>query len=508
MENKKIGFLGPVDSFCARAAQDLFPRCELNPYPSTRLLFQAVASHEVDHALVPLESQMEGPVTETLDHLFEFAEPVKIVQVVVFPLQEGKEVRDRVKVAVLGREYAGRTGNDTTALAIYPHRDRIGLLEDILYIISREYRLNLSSIHSRPDTKGGFRFHIELEGHLQDPTLQGCLLDLERKLSADEVEVKVFGAYPRQAFIEPRIKAIGIIGGTGRMGAWLASFFNHAGYQVLVSGRRTSLTYRQCVERSDVVIVNVPIPYMVQVIQDICPYLQPGQLIVDNASVKTQPVDAMLSCAPEGVEVLGMHTIFGPTVTEIRHQNVVFTYTPRSGELCQEFEGIFYKYGARITRTTPEFHDQQMAFHQNLEHFTKIALAELLRRRFGTPQAISAYTSPNSRLSLIAMGRILNLDPQLVSEIQQFNLQGPAMIRDYLEIVKELAEAMAKGDPDRLRRSMAESSLHMGRDFLGEMLETSQEIERHLAELEIARRRKRTSGGGDRGSGSSQGRVS
>ena len=63
------------------------------------------------------------------------------------------QTRDPVCVCVLGS---------------YPHRDRIGLLQDILHLISRESGLNLSSIHSRPDTKGGVRFYIEVEGHLED----------------------------------------------------------------------------------------------------------------------------------------------------------------------------------------------------------------------------------------------------------------------------------------------------------------------------------------------------
>ena len=56
-----------------------------------------------------------------------------------------------------------------------------------------------------------------------------------------------------------------------------------------------------------------------------------------------------------------MHTVFGPAVENLRQQNVIFTRTPASGELAREFEAIFYKYGAKITYTTPEYHDKQMA---------------------------------------------------------------------------------------------------------------------------------------------------
>jgi prephenate dehydrogenase len=215
---------------------------------------------------------------------------------------------------------------------------------------------------------------------------------------------------------------------------------------------------------------------------------------VDNTSIKTQPVAAMLESVPEGVEVLGMHTVFGPSTGALANQNVLFTPTPQSGELAQEFENIFYKYGARITRTTPEYHDQQMAFHQNLEHFSKIALAELMRRRFGGPESLASYSSPNSRMSLITLGRILNLDPQMISEIQSFNTQGPAMIEEYLEVVTRLGRSLIRGDVGELRQSMAESAQRFGKGFLEQMMWTSREIEDYLRELNRTFRKRKESG--------------
>ncbi len=95
----------------------------------------------------------------------------------------GNPPQNKTKFAVLGERYHAPTGTDATSFVIYPHRDRIGLLEDILHLISRESGLNLSSIHSRPDTKGGFRFYIEVEGHVEDGTVAQCLAAMERALA-------------------------------------------------------------------------------------------------------------------------------------------------------------------------------------------------------------------------------------------------------------------------------------------------------------------------------------
>ena len=96
-----------------------------------------------------------------------------------------------------------------------------GLLEDILSVLSKAYGLNLSSIHSRPDTRGAFRFYMEVEGHLEDPTVAACMAALTKQLVMRS-RGQDFGTYPRCAFNEPRLRTIGIIGGTGADG-WMVS---------------------------------------------------------------------------------------------------------------------------------------------------------------------------------------------------------------------------------------------------------------------------------------------
>jgi prephenate dehydrogenase len=551
-----IGFLGPVGTYTDEATQQLFPTETRVPYASIDAVFEAVVAHAVSAGVVPIESLVQGPVTETLDNLFRHAGRVTIGDMLVLPIDHaigalgkpqdirrilskdqalhqcsvflartfpqatlvetpsttaamemivqqgwrdaaaignaaalerygldvlargiGNPPQNKTKFAVLGQRYHARTGIDATSFVIYPHRDRIGLLQDILHIISRESGLNLSSLHSRPNTNGTYRFYFEVEGHIEDPPVASCLAAVERALASDDVEVRVFGSYPRRMFNEPRLHTIGLLGGTGQMGRWFTPFFEHAGYRVLIAGRTTPLSYQQCIEGSDAVIINVPISHTVDLIHKVGHFFRPGQLMVDNTSIKTQPVAAMLEVAPEGVEVLGMHTVFGPTIGELRRQNVVFTTTPRSGELAQEFEGIFYKYGATITHTTPEYHDRQMAFHQNLEHFTKVVLAEVLRAQFGKPEVMATYSSPNSRLSLITMGRVLKGDPQLYAEIQTQNLQGAGMIREYLRIASAIGEALMRGDAEPFAQAMSACAAAFGPDFVAHAVATSNAIQ-------------------------------
>ena len=238
------------------------------------------------------------------------------------------------------------------------------------------------------------------------------------------------------------------------MGRWFRPFFEHANIRVSSRDKATALTLAECVAQSDVVLINVPLENTAEVIAEVAPLCRPGQLLVDNTSVKSDPVAAMSKAAPKGVEVLGMHTIFGPGIQSLRGQNVIFCKTPSSGPLAQELENIFYKYGAVITHATPQEHDKQMALHQNLEHFTKVVLAEFLAREFGSLDACGRYTSPNSRLTLGMMARMLLGDPNLYAGIQHHNREGAPLIEKFTQVAQEFGRAIAEGRTDVIEASL------------------------------------------------------
>jgi prephenate dehydrogenase len=87
---------------------------------------------------------------------------------------------------------------------------------------------------------------------------------------------------------------IGIIGGTGGMGKWFASFFQRQGYPVEVSGRRIGPDAQQMAERCPVVMVGVPMEATEEVIRTIGPLMKRDSLLMDLTSLKVAPVRAML----------------------------------------------------------------------------------------------------------------------------------------------------------------------------------------------------------------------
>jgi chorismate mutase/prephenate dehydratase len=96
---------------------------------------------------------------------------------------------------VIAREPARRSGDDKTAI-MFNTAHRPGALADVLDVF-RAAGINLTDIEKRPNPSadGEFYFLIDLQGHIEDPTLQTAI-DAARRHC---LQLTVLGSYPRAA---------------------------------------------------------------------------------------------------------------------------------------------------------------------------------------------------------------------------------------------------------------------------------------------------------------------
>ncbi|MDD1644727.1 MAG: prephenate dehydrogenase/arogenate dehydrogenase family protein [Methanomicrobiales archaeon] len=236
----------------------------------------------------------------------------------------------------------------------------------------------------------------------------------------------------------------GIIGGTGKMGSLFAGVLARAGWEVMVSGRSTSLTTRDLAGKADLVMVSVPIRETVPVIRAIAPLLRQDQVICDLTSLKVAPVQAMLASR---AQVIGFHPMFGPAVNGLRNQTIIATPARCREETAERLYRTFRAEGARVTVTTPEAHDRLMAVIQGITHFSTLCIAGAMQT-LGTDigEALAA-TSPVYRIQLDLVGRLLSQDPALYADILQMNPEtGPALAA-FEEAVRDLRGRVASGNP-------------------------------------------------------------
>jgi len=310
-----------------------------------------------------------------------------------------------------------------TSVCIHPGKDRKGLLLEVLSLISVSHSCNMLSIHSRPDSQGGFVFYFEIEGEAHSDKVSACLAALDdycKVNTGNAAKSLVFGTYPRRPFLDPAINSICIVGGNGKMGQWLSTFFEGAGIQVLSididSGEEDLKRIYSC----DAVILSVPMSLLNDTAMHISKYCNNNCLIIENCSVKTNSIRT-LETFFSNHETLGIHTMFGPSLSELKGQNIIITRTKNSQKKSVALENLFYKYGANLHYSDPEDHDRTVAYLQALCQFTSLGIALTMTESGKLMSDFEPFLTPNSRKVISSIERLLEQSETLTFDLQNEN---------------------------------------------------------------------------------------
>jgi len=216
------------------------------------------------------------------------------------------------------------------------------------------------------------------------------------------------------------------------------------------------------VEESDVVLVSVLIEKTVEVIRQVAPSMHSGSLIMDVTSVKSGPVRAMKTYAPKGVEALGTHPMFGPTMPSLFGQTIIFTPVEgKTGKWLGVIRSLFESDGARIEILEAEEHDETMAVVQALTHFAYISIGAALKALDFDVQRSHRFMSPVYEIMIDFVGRILDQNPELYASIQM-NPKAAAARQAFVSECMRLCEKTDDGDMEGFKQMMREAALHYG----------------------------------------------
>jgi prephenate dehydrogenase len=250
------------------------------------------------------------------------------------------------------------------------------------------------------------------------------------------------------------LKAV-IVGGSGEMGGWFFKFLAEQGITVTISGRSAPVTYSEY----DIVMISVPIDVTCEVISDVAPKLRPGSLLFDIASIKAKPALAMRKFAPSGVELVGVHPLFGSSMPNMEGQTIIMT--PIRGQKWFDFlMELFTEAGAHVEILTPEEHDKVMSIIQGLTHFAYIATGVTLDSlRFDIKNS-RKYMSPIYEILIDFVGRILGQNPKLYASIQ---MNADRSVHDeFLKQSHELVQIIKKNDMEAFIAKMKHAARHFG----------------------------------------------
>ncbi len=276
------------------------------------------------------------------------------------------------------------------------------------------------------------------------------------------------------------MKKIAIIGGSGEFGRVFAKIFKEHGFHVTITdidvekakkvAKELGVDVKSNIEaakESDIVIISVSINRTIEAIKEVAPHVREGSLLMDFTSVKIEPCRAMEKHAKKGVEVIGLHPMFGPRITSLEGQVFVVTpVRPKDIEKSHWWKGFLKpfleKNKTRYIITTPEEHDRIMSVVQALTHFVYISVASTLKELNFNVKESRKYASPIYELMIDLIARIVGQNPWLYAYIQMMNPFAKHVHEVYLRKVKELKDIISRKDVERFVKIMGSSAKHIG----------------------------------------------
>lgn len=181
----------------------------------------------------------------------------------------------------------------------------------------------------------------------------------------------------------------------------------------------------------DVIMLAVPVQAMEAVIGRIAPLVRPGALVLDVASVKMLPARWMADALPASVDIVATHPLFGPQSARDGLEGQPLVICPVRGERHEAVAAFGRALGLKVSFTSAEEHDREMAYVQALTHLIGRALVNIR-----IPDEALKTDSYQHLLELC--GLIRDDTKELFFAIQNLNPFAPEITRQFITQANEL----------------------------------------------------------------------
>jgi len=323
------------------------------------------------------------------------------------------------------------TGNDKTSL-IFTLKHVPGSLFRALKVFAKK-NINLTKIESVPISgkPWEYNFLLDFEGHKEDKKVSLALEELKTQTTF----LKVIGSYPKANFLRKEIPKIdfgidkiAIVGAGGRMGRWFCQFFKERKIEVVGADiDKNSLEKlkrnfqikiakdnKEAVRSAKFILISVPPQNLEELFQEIAPFVQKDQIVLDITSIKEKPVKLMHKYF-KGNLVLGTHPLWGPASKE----NLKIVLTPtneRERNFAEKIKKWFEMNGIKVKILSPKEHDRLMSWVLGLSHFVGLVSGATLAKT--NLKKIKGVSGPTFELVFSLTKKIISQSPDLLSDLQ------------------------------------------------------------------------------------------
>ena len=216
----------------------------------------------------------------------------------------------------------------------------------------------------------------------------------------------------------------------------------------------------QLIARAELIVFALYPTVLVQWMKDYGHLISSGTVVTDVTGVKSCIIEPVRAALPEGAEFVAVHPMAGREVCGIENadetmfQGANYIVVPVEGNtedalrLCEDL-GRELGFG-RISRLSPQSHDEMIAFLSQLTHCVAVSLM----CANDDPRLVD-YTGDSFR----DLTRIARINDEMWSEL--FLLNRDALVRQmdsFLDQMRKMKQYLIENDRDGLREMMKTST--------------------------------------------------
>ena len=256
-------------------------------------------------------------------------------------------------------------------------------------------------------------------------------LDLDSTMGKSIAKALIGGAVRAQeelheSTFEGTKQRISIVGGSGRMGAWLARYLHSRGHRVTIfdpagrlDGFHNARSLETAVRNAEIVVLAVPLHLAAQVYASLLD-LRPPAVIVDIFSLKGPVLDRISQARDRGLAVTSCHPLFGPDVYLLSEHTLLLCHCG-DGSADATVEALFTGTSLDLVDVPVADHDRMMGIVLGLGHAINIVFTEALARSGMTSKQLERVATTTYVKQATTAAEVARENPRLYYDIQHLN---------------------------------------------------------------------------------------
>lgn len=345
--------------------------------------------------------------------------------------------------------------------------------KQILQLISERLEVT-KSIGEIKQQKGlpirDFRVEVEV---LRRARKRARSVGLDERVAEEISERLMAAAVQTQAELPPVVysgprKHVHVVGGHGRMGAWLARFFESQGHKVSVTDpsegpfSHLAIPLTEAVNQADVFVLATNLSATGPVLEELLEVMPADRkpLIFDIASLKAKLVDTIRQAAKDGHRITSLHPMFAPGAV-LLHGRAVLVCDAGNREATDEAKALFADTALGLYEIELEEHDKLMTVVLGLSHLTNLIFGRAVSRSPFSFELLGKIASTTFAKQIKTAAEVAEENPALYHEIQYYNTYTQDMLKDLDDSLKEFCEAAQDPEGAQFDALMKETSHYL-----------------------------------------------